>query len=66
LGDYDKSIADYDDSLKLAPKDAWSLYGRGVAKLRKKKLAEGEADMAEAVKLWPKIADEFTRRGIAP
>jgi tetratricopeptide (TPR) repeat protein len=66
MGDYDKAIADYDESLKVAPKRAWPLYGRGVAKIRKKKIAEGEADIAAAVEVWPKIADEFNRRGITP
>jgi tetratricopeptide (TPR) repeat protein len=66
MGDYDKSIADYDDSLRIAPKDPWSLYGRGVAKLRKHRAPEGEADMAAAVSIWPQIAEEFSRRGITP
>jgi tetratricopeptide (TPR) repeat protein len=66
MGDYDKAIADYDESLKIAPKRAWPLYGRGVAKMRKKKTEEGEADIAAAAKVWPKIADEFNRRGITP
>jgi tetratricopeptide (TPR) repeat protein len=66
LGDYDKSIADFDDSLKLAPKNAEALYGRGVAELRKHKTPEGQADLAEASKLRPNIAAEFSRRGISP
>jgi tetratricopeptide (TPR) repeat protein len=66
LGDYDKSIADFDDSLKLAPKNAQALYGRGVAELRKHKTPEGQADLAEASKLRPDIAAEFSRRGISP
>ena len=66
LGDYDKSIADFDDSLKIKPKSAWALYARGIAKLRKKKIAEGEADVAEATSLSPTIADEFKHRGITP
>ena len=66
MGDYDKSIADYDASLKLASENAWALYGRGIAKTRKNKLAEGEADRAAAVKLSPHIGAEFTRRGITP
>jgi tetratricopeptide (TPR) repeat protein/predicted aspartyl protease len=66
LGDYDKSLADYDASLKIRPKDASALYGRGIDELRKKKPAEGEADMAAAVNIQPKIADEFGRRGITP
>jgi tetratricopeptide (TPR) repeat protein len=66
LGDYDKSIADYDDALKLAPKNAWSLYGRGVAKIRKDKIADGEADVAHATALSSTVADEFKHRGITP
>ncbi len=66
MGDYDKSMTDYDGSLQVLPKNAWSLYGRGIDELRKKKTPQGEADLAAAVKIWPKIAGEFDRRGIAP
>jgi tetratricopeptide (TPR) repeat protein len=66
LGNYDKAIADYDAALKLKPKAAWSWYGRGIAKLRKSKPAEGQADMAEAQKIAPKIAEQYARRGITP
>ncbi len=66
LGDYGGSVADYDESLKLYPKDAWGLYGRGIAKIRGNKLVEGEADTAAATALWPPIAEEFKRRGITP
>jgi tetratricopeptide (TPR) repeat protein len=66
IGDYDKSIADYDAALKLAPKDASSWYGRGIDELRKQKTQEGNADIAQATTLSPKIADEFRRRGIVP
>ena len=65
-GEYDKSVADYDDSMKLNPKDAWVLYGRGIDKLRQGKSAEGEADMAAATALWPPIEDEFRSHGMAP
>jgi len=66
MGEYDKSIADYDASLKINPKDAWSLYGRGIDKLRKRKISEGETDIAQATAIWPQVADEFKRRGISP
>lgn len=66
MGDYDKSIADYDASLQVLPKNAWSLYGRGIDELRKNKTPQGEADLAAAVKIWPKVAGEFERRGIVP
>jgi tetratricopeptide (TPR) repeat protein len=66
LGDYDKSIADYDASLKIYPKNASSLYCRGIAKLRKKQAKEGEADIAAAIALRAKVSDNYTRHGIAP
>jgi len=66
MGDYDKSIADYDSSLKINPKNAWSLYGRGIDKLRKQKTSEGDADVAQATAVWPEVAEEFKRRGIVP
>lgn len=64
-GEFNKSITDYTASLKLSPKNPWSLYGRGIAELRLNMAAKGEADIAEAVKIWPNIADVFNRRGIA-
>jgi tetratricopeptide (TPR) repeat protein/predicted aspartyl protease len=66
LGDYDKSIADYDASLKIAPRDAWSLYGRGIDKMRAKKTSEGEADIAQARAISADIGDTFGRYGILP
>jgi tetratricopeptide (TPR) repeat protein len=66
MAEYDKSIVDYDASLKINPKSAWSLYGRGIDKLRKRKVSEGESDIAQATAIWPQVADEFKRRGIAP
>ena len=41
LGDYDKAMADYDAALKLQPKSAWALYGRGLVKLKKNQRARG-------------------------
>ncbi len=66
LGDYDKSIADYDASLKITPRDAWSLYGRGIDKMRAKKTSEGEADIAQAKTISADIGDSFGKYGILP
>ena len=66
LGDYDKSIADYDASLKINPDNASALYGRGIDKLRKQREPEGQADIAQAIVLSPKIAQSFDLLGIAP
>ncbi len=66
LGRYDKSIADFDAALKIDAKDAFSLYGRGVAENRANKLSAAEADMTKARDLSPKIADKFTKFGLLP
>jgi tetratricopeptide (TPR) repeat protein len=63
---YEKAILDFDAALKTMPKDAFALYGRGVAKIRKNKTADGEIDIAEAVKIAPNIGARFSERGLAP
>jgi tetratricopeptide (TPR) repeat protein len=64
LGDYPKSIAEYDASIAIAPKIAWSWYGRGIDKLRQHQTAAGDADIAQAKSLVPTIAEAFARHGI--
>ena len=66
LGDYDKAIADYDAALKMNPQLSAALYGRGIAKVRQKKEADGETDLANAEKITPKIAEQFTALGLVP
>jgi tetratricopeptide (TPR) repeat protein len=66
LGDYDKSIGDYDAALKIRPKNAWTLYGRGLVKLKKNNRSGGEADMAEAVSIDPGVAGAYKKMGLAP
>jgi tetratricopeptide (TPR) repeat protein/predicted aspartyl protease len=63
---YDKSIADFDAALKTMPKNAFALYGRGVAKLHQNKSVEGDADIAEAVKIGPNVALAYKQVGLAP
>jgi tetratricopeptide (TPR) repeat protein/predicted aspartyl protease len=66
LGEYDKSIGGYDAALKIRPKNAWTLYGRGLAKLKKNNRSEGEADIAEAVAIAPGVAEAYKKMGLAP
>jgi tetratricopeptide (TPR) repeat protein len=66
LGNYDKSIADYDAALKIEPRDAWSLYGRGIDKIRVKKSSEGLADIEQAKAISPDIAESFGEDGVQP
>jgi tetratricopeptide (TPR) repeat protein len=66
MGDYDHSIVDYSDSIKLNFKNAMALYGRGIGKMRLGHTEDGQADLTEALFQVPRIADEFALRGIAP
>jgi tetratricopeptide (TPR) repeat protein len=63
LGQFDKSIADYNSSLTQQPKKAWSLYGRGLAKIGKGLRADGEKDIEAALAIDRHIAEPFKRVG---
>jgi tetratricopeptide (TPR) repeat protein/predicted aspartyl protease len=65
-GDYRRSISAFDESLEVEPTNAWSLYGRGIAELRKQRAEAGQADIAKAKELRANVADQFSRNGIAP
>ncbi len=66
LGDYDKSIGEYDGAVQIRPKNAWTLYGRGLAELKKNDRSGGEADIAEAVSIAPGVADAYKNMGLIP
>ncbi len=66
LGDLDRAAADYRSVLAVNPKAAWSLYGRGVVKLRRGQTADGKADIAAAEALKPGIGAEAKAHGLAP
>jgi predicted aspartyl protease/tetratricopeptide (TPR) repeat protein len=66
LGDYDKSVGDFEASLKIHPKGAWALYGRGIDKTRQGRTGEGQADMAAATALSASVGDTWKEYGIAP
>jgi tetratricopeptide (TPR) repeat protein len=65
-GEFVLAVADYDMALSLRKKLASSIFGRGVAKLRLGKEAEGRADLAAATKLKPSIGDDYASQGIEP
>jgi tetratricopeptide (TPR) repeat protein len=64
LNQIDAAIDDYTAALTMNSKIAWSLYGRGLAKLRKGLKADGEADIAAAVSIQPQLPDRAKRYGI--
>jgi tetratricopeptide (TPR) repeat protein len=65
-GDLDRSIADFKTSLKLQPKSAFTLYGLGVAEIRKGLRADGERDIQAATAINPIVAQRYQRIGLTP
>jgi tetratricopeptide (TPR) repeat protein len=65
-GDYRRALADFDADLKIEPKSARALYGRGIAKARMNKKTEGDEDIAAAEKLAPKVGERYRHYGIIP
>ncbi|MDB5699894.1 MAG: hypothetical protein JWL66_93 [Sphingomonadales bacterium] len=62
--DFAAAITNYDAALKINPKIAWSLYLRGLARIKLGQAESGEADQAAAMLLKPGIADEAARIGL--
>jgi tetratricopeptide (TPR) repeat protein len=65
-GHFDKAWADYDAAVRAKPETAIYLYGRGIAASRLGRTAEGNADLAAAIKLDGKIAETYARYGVRP
>jgi tetratricopeptide (TPR) repeat protein len=65
-GDFDKSIADFNEALKIMPKNARALYARAVAESRTKKKNESDTDLEAARQIAPQVAEKFERYGIVP
>jgi tetratricopeptide (TPR) repeat protein len=66
MGKYAEAIADDDSALAKVPRLPPSLYVRGLAKLRMGDTAGGNADIAAAKKLDPKIEGEYAKYGLKP
>lgn len=66
LSRLDDAVAAYDAALKISPKQVNSLYGRGLAKLKKGDTAGGNADIAAAKAIQADIAEEFAEYGVRP
>jgi tetratricopeptide (TPR) repeat protein len=64
MGQIESAIEDYNSALRIEPKMASALYGRGLARLKKGDSSGGNADVAAAKKLETMIASEFSRYGV--
>jgi tetratricopeptide (TPR) repeat protein len=65
-GDYDKAMADFNDALKMTPRNARALYARAVAESRKNEKKESASDLEAARQITPRVAESFERYGIVP
>lgn len=61
---WDAAISDYDAVLKIEPKLATGLYGRGLARIRKGDRVNAEADVTAAQQLDPNVAQTFKAAGL--
>jgi tetratricopeptide (TPR) repeat protein len=63
LGDLDAALADFTESITLAPDDAGSYLLRGNAHADRGEFDQALADFAEAMRLAPESADGWFHRG---
>src|SRR6516165_10838638 len=63
MTNFDAAVSDYDAALRINPKLAFALYGRGLARLKNED-PSGEADIAAAKALQSDIAEEYARYGM--
>ena len=59
-------MRDYDAALVLSPKQAASLYGRGLSKLKLGQKDAGQADLAAATAIEGGIGKRFEGYGLKP
>jgi tetratricopeptide (TPR) repeat protein len=64
LGAFDKAIEDFSAAIAQDPKDADSLYARGISRLRAGDRSGGAADVAAAKLINPDVADSWTAVGV--
>jgi tetratricopeptide (TPR) repeat protein len=64
MGLFDTAIDDYNSALRLDPKLASALYGRGLAKRKKGDKLGSDADMSAAKKIHAMIGEDFARYGV--
>jgi tetratricopeptide (TPR) repeat protein len=63
---WDRATGDYDAVITRRPKAIWSLYCRGIARMREGLKAEGQADIDAATAIDTHIAEDAGYYGIVP
>jgi len=63
-GDYARAIADYDEAIRLTPKEAYAYQNRGIAKQALGDLDGALADINEAIRLNPALPTPLINRTV--
>jgi len=66
LGQFDKAIAEYEVALRLRPGAAYSLYGEGIAYIRKGDQTRGDDNLAKARLADSNVDRVFESIGVRP
>ena len=61
-----RALADYDAALRLVPRSAFALYGRGLANRKAGDIASGDADLAAATAISPRVREDYAASGATP
>jgi len=62
-GEPDKALADFEEAIRLDPKDAYAYSSRGNSRTMKRQFDKAIADFDEAIRLGLKIAFVYHMRG---
>ncbi len=64
MDQFGAAIDDFSSALRIDPKLASALYGRGLAKLKNGDVAGSDADISAAKTIQAGIGDDFARYGV--
>lgn len=64
LGQYDAAITDFDEALRITPKDSYLYLSRGFVKYKNGQYEEAIKDYTHTIQLYPKAAAAYNYRGL--
>ena len=64
LADDDAAIADYNEAIRLDPKQAWAYFNRGIFRRDRMEWGKALADLDEAIRLDPRRSYAHYHRAV--